>query len=60
MVKVWISPDGQVQSVKLVSSSGSRETDAQLEEAISRVGRLRQAPPIEMPQPISLRIGSKS
>jgi periplasmic protein TonB len=60
LVKVWISPDGQVQSVKLGSSSGSRETDALLEETINRVGRLRQAPPIEMPQPISLRIGSKS
>ena len=60
LVKVWISPDGQVQSVKLASSSGSRDTDSLLEETISRVGRLRQAPPIEMPQPISLRIGSKS
>jgi protein TonB len=60
VVKVWIGRDGQVQNAKLVSASGSRDVDAAVESVLTRLGRLREPPPLEMPQPISLRIVSRT
>jgi len=60
VVRVWVGADGQVQNARLASSSGSREIDGAIEAALGRLGRLREPPPIEMPQPISLRIVSHS
>ncbi len=59
-VKVWVAPDGQIQNVKVVSASGNKDLDGSIEAALSHLGRLREAPPIEMPQPVSLRIVSRS
>lgn len=58
-VRVWLNGDGSVQRTQLADSTGSRDLDAAIEGALSRVGRLREAPPIEMPQPVTLRIVSR-
>ncbi len=59
-VRVWIEPDGRIKEVKLVSTSGSKELDQHIEAALGTLSRLEDSPPLEMPQPISLRIVSRS
>jgi protein TonB len=60
LVRVWLSSDGRVERIKLASTSGKQELDTAIEQALTRVSRVREAPPIEMPQPITLRIVSRS
>jgi protein TonB len=59
VVRVWVRNDGSVDHIRLVQSSGSRERDQAIEGALSRISRLSQAPPADMPEPISLRIVSR-
>ena len=59
MVRVWVRNDGSIDRVRVVGSSGNRERDEAIEQALSRMGRLSQAPPADMPEPISLRIVSR-
>lgn len=58
-VRVWVRPDGTIERVRFTQSSGSGERDKAIEDAITRI-RLSQAPPTDMPQPISLRIASRA
>jgi protein TonB len=58
VVRVWIRDDGTVDRVRIAQSSGNRERDQAIEAALSRITRLPQAPPADMPEPISLRIVS--
>jgi protein TonB len=58
VVRVWIRNDGTVDRVRIDQSSGNRERDQAIEAAVSRISRLPQAPPTDMPSPISLRIVS--
>ena len=60
VVHVWVGQDGSVQRVRLAQSTGDKERDKAIEAALSRVSRLSQAPPADMPQPISLRIVSRA
>ena len=59
IVRVWVKADGSIARVSIAQSSGDRERDRAIEAAVSRLARLPQAPPPDMPQPISLRIVSK-
>jgi len=59
IVRVWVRNDGTIDHVRLAVSSGSRERDQAIEAALSRISRLSQPPPIDMPEPISLRIVSR-
>lgn len=59
VVRVWVRDDGTIERVNIVQSSGDRERDQVIETALSRMGRLSQAPPADMPEPISLRIVSR-
>jgi protein TonB len=59
VVRVWVRADGTVDRVRISQSSGSRERDAVIEAALARITRLSQAPPADMPEPISLRIVSR-
>jgi protein TonB len=59
-VRVWIEPDGRIKEVKLMGSSGNQELDLRIQAALSTLSRLDDSPPLEMPQPISLRIVSRS
>lgn len=59
VVRVWLAADGRIQKVDLAGSSGSAELDGHLRGALADV-TLRQPPPQNMPQPVRLRITSRS
>lgn len=59
-VRVWIEPDGRIKEVQLISSTGSKDLDQRIAAALSTLSRLEDSPPLEMPQPISLKIVSRS
>jgi len=60
VVRLWVRPDGSIERVQVVQSSGNRERDRAIEAALSKIERLSQAPPADMPQPVSLRIVSRA
>jgi periplasmic protein TonB len=60
VVSVWIGGDGTIQRVRIAQSSGDDTRDRSIEEALTRLGRLSQPPPADMPEPITLRIVSHS
>ena len=49
-----------VNRVALAQSTGNHQLDTDIEHALNNVGRMREAPPIEMPQPVTLKIVSRS
>jgi TonB family protein len=59
-VRVWIESDGRIKDVKLITSTGSKELDQHIEAALATLSRLDDSPPLEMPQPVSLKIVSRS
>ena len=59
IVQVWVRGDGSIDRVRVAQGSGDRARDQAIEQALSRLGRLNQAPPADMPEPISLRIVSR-
>ncbi len=58
-VRVWIAGDGTISRAALAQSTGNPELDSAIEKALTHAGRVREPPPIEMPQPITLRIVSR-
>ncbi|MBC7982503.1 MAG: TonB family protein [Candidatus Obscuribacterales bacterium] len=58
-VRVWLAVDGKVERIKLATTSGNHDLDDAIEKALTRVSKVREAPPIEMPQPVTLRIVSR-
>jgi protein TonB len=58
-VSVWVRNDGSIEQIKLRSTTGDRALDDAIEEALRRMQRAQEAPPLEMPQPVTLRIVSK-
>lgn len=58
-LEVWVGSDGRVTRARLASSTGNRETDALMNEAILRTQTLAEAPPPGMPQPIRFRVSSR-
>jgi len=59
LVHVWVRNDGSIDHVRIVEGTGNRERDSAIESALARIKRLSQAPPNDMPEPISLRIVSR-
>jgi len=59
-VRVWIAADGRIERASMVQSTGDHELDGAIEKALNQTGRVREAPPLEMPQPITLKIVSRS
>lgn len=58
-VSVWVRNDGSIEQIKLRSTSGDPGLDQAIEEKVMRMYRSQEAPPLEMPQPVTLRIVSK-
>ena len=58
VLHVWIKPDGNIDRVELVNSSGTAEIDEALKLAISQVRGRFKPPPERMPQPLKIRIRS--
>lgn len=59
-VQVWVAADGHIKDVKLVSTTGDHELDQHIEAALASMTSMSDGPPLEMPQPVSLRIVSHS
>jgi len=58
-VRVWIRDDGSIGCVNVVHGSGDKHRDRAIESALGGLTRLSQAPPADMPEPITLRIVSR-
>ncbi|HTU66639.1 MAG TPA: TonB C-terminal domain-containing protein [Steroidobacteraceae bacterium] len=59
-VKAWTRPDGTIEKIRLAQSTGDRERDRAIEAELATIGRLAQAPPDGLPQPMSLRLVSRT
>jgi protein TonB len=59
-VRIWIEADGRIKDVRVTSGTGSNELDSAIAADLVSLGRLSESPPLEMPQPISLQIVSRS
>jgi len=55
-VRLWIGADGHIKQVRLVSGSGNHDLDGEISSALGALQSLDAAPPIEMPQPVTLQI----
>jgi protein TonB len=60
LVRVWIEADGRIKQVKLSSTTGDGALDRAIESDLSSLSKLSDSPPLEMPQPVSLKIVSRS
>jgi len=56
VVRLWLRADGRVERVNLDTSTGDRDLDRTIENALASVGRVPEAPPADLPQPVRLRI----
>lgn len=59
VLDLWIGRDGRIEKVELVRTSGNRDLDAVLRMAVAEVGKVREPPPAEMPQPVRLQVTSR-
>ena len=60
VVRVWLASDGRVERIAVAQPSGNKELDGYIEQALAHLTRMREAPPFEMPQPVTLKIVSRS
>lgn len=60
MVRLWLSPAGEVTRVEIAGSSGSGDVDEMLKTSLAGLPALKDRPPADMPLPIRLRLTSRS
>jgi len=60
VVRVWLAPDGSVETTELERGTGDAAVDLKLRNALTDGFRLSEAPPDDLPQPIRLRIDSRT
>lgn len=60
IVRVWLANDGRVERIAVAQPSGNKELDGYIQQALTHLTRIREAPPLEMPQPVTLKIVSRS
>jgi TonB family protein len=60
VVHVWIRPNGRIERLELVGSSGDTAKDERIKAALNQMPALSEAPPEGMPQPVKLRITARS
>jgi hypothetical protein len=58
-LSVWLSPAGRAERVALNSTTGDREMDEHIQQALLAMPPLRDAPPRDLPQPVRLRIDAR-
>jgi periplasmic protein TonB len=59
IIRIWLTADGRVERIALAQPSGNRDVDGYIQQALTHLTRIREAPPIEMPQPVTLKIVSR-
>jgi protein TonB len=57
--QAWIRPDGRVERVRLMRSTGDRKRDSTIETALTRL-TFSQGPPANAPQPVTLKFGTRA
>lgn len=55
-VRMWVKTDGRVDRVAIDSGTGDKELDKRIETAFALIGRVAEAPPADLPQPVRLRL----
>jgi protein TonB len=55
-ILVWVAANGDVKRSELLGSTGDKETDAAINQALKAFSRFDQVPPANMPQPVRMRI----
>ena len=60
VVKVWITGNGKIERFELEGSSGTTQIDGLIKAALNSIAPLSEPPPENMPQPVKLRITSRS
>lgn len=60
VVRIWVAADGRIEDSELVSGSGDAELDQALTAALDSGLRISRQPPEDLPQPIRLRISSRT
>jgi protein TonB len=60
VVKLWLQPDGSVSRAELVGSSGSNDIDERLRLGLAGLPPMSERPPEGLPQPITMRLTSRS
>lgn len=60
LVRLWVNHDGHVSRVKVSGSTGDPKVDEMLNQTLSHLKVVDQTPPLEMPQPIILRIKNRT
>lgn len=59
-VKIWIAADGAVSDAELVKGTGDTALDETIEQVLQMGIRISREPPADLPQPIHLRITSRT
>ncbi|MGE0486286.1 MAG: TonB C-terminal domain-containing protein [Gammaproteobacteria bacterium] len=60
VLEIWVAPDGTIENSELVRGSGDAGIDSALTAALDGGMRMSKSPPDDLPQPIRLRISSRS
>ncbi len=58
-VRLWLQADGTVGKIALGNSTGDAALDRRLKTLLAGLGRVSEAPPDGLPQPVRLRIVSR-
>jgi len=59
MVRIWLHTDGSILRVELVESTGNDGLDTSLRTAFRSLAPVPEAPPKNLPQPITVRITNR-
>ncbi|ATE60502.1 energy transducer TonB family protein [Thauera sinica] len=59
LVRIWLGGDGSIRKAELVDSTGSSGVDDALRAAFGALAPVPEAPPANLPQPITVRITNR-
>jgi protein TonB len=60
VVKVWIDAGGKVSRIALVENTGDAKVDELIKNVLQNLRALREGPPVDMPQPLKIRVTSRA
>lgn len=60
VVRLWLATDGSVSRSELAGSTGNSDLDDRLRMALSQLPPLTERPPEGLPQPVTMRLTSRS
>jgi periplasmic protein TonB len=59
VLSIWISPTGTIEKYKIDRQAGDEKVIAMVTSALTKMGSVSEGPPLEIPQPIRIRIKSR-